>query len=445
MNIIIVGAGTIGQSIAEVLLTLGEDVVVIDLQKEALERLEERLDVQTIRGDGCDPAVLKAARVEGSHVVMALTRDERSNLLAATVAKRLGAAKSIARVRSPHFLRPEGFDYREALGIDLVICPEVLTAAQIVKYLDNPDALALEFYAQGKVQLVKIELEADHPYCNKTPRELNLPGGVLVVLVTRGSGVLIPKGQTTFLAGDKITLLGKSGALNTMKPGRGRSPQGRFKNVTIAGGGRTGALLAAALEGKIPNVKLLEWNLDRCRELAAQLDKTTVLHGDATTRSFLTEERVGQADVFVAAMQTDEDNIMASLLARNLGAGKCVAIVKRPDYTPLLVENTKIDLALSPREVTAGRVLALMKRGLIQNISLLEDGRAEVIEFRAGPRSPLIGKPLKEIVFPDGCLVGMIGRGNTVRIGRGDDKILAGDTVIMLTLAEVSKEVEALF
>jgi trk system potassium uptake protein TrkA len=443
MVIVIIGAGTLGQSLAEMLLTQGEDVVVIDREKEALERLEERLDVQTILGDGCDPAVLKRARVSEADVVLAMSREERSNLLATAAAKHMGAAKVIARVRSPHFMMTDVIDYREALGIDLVICPEVLTAAQVVKFLDNPDALALEFYAHGKVQLIQFELEEDHPYAGKTLLELNLPGGVLVVLVTRAQEVLIPKGQTRLMGGDKITLLGKSGALRGMRPGR--SQHGRFNSVTIAGGGRTGLLLAQALEGRIRNLKLLEVNLERCRELAGMLDHTTILHGDATTRSFLNEERVGQTEVFVAAMQTDEDNIMSALLARNLGAEKCVAIVKRPDYTPLLVESTKIDLALSPREITASRVLALIKRGMIQNISLLEDGRAEVIEFRAGQKSALLGKALKEIEFPDGCLVGMIGRGNNVRVGRGDDKILAGDTVIMVALAEVSKAVEALF
>jgi trk system potassium uptake protein TrkA len=445
MLVIIVSAGQVGQTIAEMLLKMDHDVIVVDHSKEALEALENRLDVQTILGAGTDPAVLKKANIGRADVFMALTRDEEANLLSALAARQLGAKRTVARVRSSHYLKPDGFDYRKALDIDLVISPEVMTAAQVVKYLDNPDALALEFYAQGKVQLIQFEIEERHAYAGKPVREIKLPGGVLVVLVTRGTEVLIPTGETALVAGDKITMLGRSGTLNSLREGLGKQAGSKFGTVVIAGGGQIGALVAEALEGKNRNVKLLEMNLERCRELAAHLEKTTILHGDATTRSFLSEERVGKADVFVAAMHSDEDNIMSALLARNLGAAKLIAIVKRPDYTPLLVEGTQIDLALSPREVTAARVLAMLSGGRIRNVSLLEEGRAEVIELRAREGSALVGRPLKELTFPPGSLVGMISRGNTVRIPRGDDKILAGDTVIMVTLAAVAREVEEMF
>jgi trk system potassium uptake protein TrkA len=444
MIVVIIGAGVIGGSIAEFLVGVGRDVIVIDRDKEALQGLASFLDIQTIQGHGCDPNVLTNARVSQAELVLAMTPNEEVNLLAATCAKRLGAQKTVARARSPHYLKPNGFDYRQALDVDLLISPEVLTAAEVVKYLDNPDALALEFYAHGKVQLLQFELEPDHRFCDHFVRELGLPGGVLAVLVTRGEEVLIPKGDLRLMAGDKVTLLGKRGTLEGMRhiTGRGRA---KIETVVIAGGGETGAVLADTLEQKVRSVKLIELNIDRCRMLSSRLNRTTVLHGDATHRHLLVEERVGAADIFVSAMKSDEDNIMAALLAKKLGAGKCVAIVKRADYTPVLLENTAIDLALSPRQVAANKILALVKRGLIKNISLLEEGRAEVIEFTPRPDSPLLNTSLKEAIFPAGCLVAMIGSGHSVRIPRGDDQIRPGETVIMVTLAEVADKVEMLF
>lgn len=445
MIVVIIGAGMIGASIAEFLVEAGQDVIVVDRDKARLVNLETLLDIQTLQGEACDAEILHAAQVEKAELVLALTGNEDVNVLAAAVAKRLGARKTVARAHSPHFLKPNGFDYRHAFDIDLMLSPEVLTAAEVVKFLDNPDALALEFYAQGKVQLLQFELAADHAFCGHSLRDLKLPGGVLAVLVTRGEEVLIPKGELVLLAGDKVTLLGKRGTLAGMHDINVKAGRDRSVTIVIAGGGETGMFIAATLEPRVRSVKLIEKNADRCRELSARLDHTTVLHGDATSRVFLTEERIQNADVFIASMKSDEDNIMASLLAKKMGVQKCVTVVKRPDYTPLLLEATEIDLALSPRQVTAAKILSLVKRGLIRNFSLLEGGKAEVIEFTPGDDSPLIDTPLQEFKFPPGCLVCMITRGHTIRIPRGSDQVRKGDTVIMMSLADVSAEVEKLF
>jgi trk system potassium uptake protein TrkA len=324
----------------------------------------------------------------------------------------------------------------------MIISPEMLTAGEVVKFLDNPDALALEFYAQGRVQLLQQELGGDHPFCGLPIRQLHLPASVLIVLVARGSDVIIPHGEVQLQAGDKVTLLGLTAALSQL-----RQPahlHGRLDNVIIAGGGETGMLLAAALEHKVRTVKLLERDMDRCRSLATLLERTTILHGDATDRNFLVDERIGDADVFVAAMQTDEDNIMGALLAKKLGAAKGVAIVKRADYSPLLVDSTPIDLALNPSEVTASRVLTMVRRGRVRNLSLLQEGRAEIIEMVAGANSAIAQAPLRELDLPHGCLVAMIIHGDELRIPRGEDRIAPGDTVIVVTLSELAERIEKL-
>ena len=444
MHVIVIGLGTIGASIAQFLAESGHNVVAVDIDKERLERLEVHVDAQTIQGHACDPEVLRTANVEQADLVLALASNEELNVVAAAAVKHMGSKKSVARVHSPHYLKTSRLDYRSTFNIDLTLSPELLTAAEVVKHLNNPDALAMEFYAHGKVQLVQVELDEENPYCARPLKDLDLPAGVLVVLVSRWGKVLIPRGDAMLLPGDKVTLLGKSSTLTGIRHLTEKSFSGRG-SVMIAGGGETGAILASALETKVSTVKLFEIDAQRCRALSERLDKTLVLHGDATERNFLEEERIARADVFVAAMRSDEDNIMASLLARKLGAGKCVTIVKRPDYIPLLEETTTVDLALSPRQIAAGKVLALIKRGAIKNVALLENGQAEVIEFIPRPDSPLLDTPLKDIEFPEGCLVGMIARGNTIKIPSGRDRIRQGDTVIMVVLAEVADSVESMF
>ncbi len=444
MRMIIIGAGSLGINMAELLVRTGHDVFVIDKDKDKLDRLENYLELRAVHGNGCNPKTLHLAQVGQADLVLALTRAEETNLIAATVARGMGAHRVVARARSNHYMTGEDFDFRKQLGIDLIVSPEALAAGEVVKFLDNPDALALSFYAQNRVQLLQFELTADHAYCNRRIRELELPGAVLVVLISRGGEVIIPRGDVLLAPGDRVTLLGKSGTIGGMRHITQRE-RGRLGSVIIAGGGETGQLIASTLERKVRSVKLLEIDSDRARRLGGWLDQTNVLLGDATDRNFLVDERIGEADVFIAAMETDEDNIMATLLAKKLGAARGVALVKRADYSPILEENTAIDLALNPNEITATRILTMIRSGRIRNVSFLEEGRVEVIEFSALADSAAINIPLRELTLPPDCLAGVIIRGNTIRIPRGEDEFKPGDTVIMVMLTAVADRVERLF
>jgi trk system potassium uptake protein TrkA len=445
MYVVLIGAGTIGTGISEFLVKSGYDVTFINLTREPLDKISMVSDVHTIIGHGCDPLVLKAAEVQKAGLVMSLTSNQEANLLAVSMAKRMGAEKTIARVRSRHYLSPLHETHRKALGIDMLISPELLTADQIMKFMDNPNMLELESYAQGLAQLVQIEVSKHHVYCGRRVMDIDLPGPVLIVLVVRDGEPLIPNGPFMIKARDKLTLLGKTETLSKIREINERNGAKDFRKAVVAGGGVTGRFIATALQHKVSSLKMLEVDADRCRVLGEFIDQANVLHGDATNRGFLLDERVGQSDLFISAMHHDEANIMSSLLAKRLGARKCVAIVKRTDYAELLQENTDIDLALSPREITIARIMKVIKSGLIHNLSLLEKGKAEIIEFRATDQSRVVETPLSEIKFPEGCLVGMISRGKSVRIPRGDDKIKAGDSVIMVLLAGIEKKVEEMF
>lgn len=445
MTVIIIGAGTIGCSLAEYLFDAGMDVVVIDVDKQRLMRLEEALDVQTLEGHGCDPNVLLTAGAMRADLLLAMTSNDEVNLLAAATGKNVGVGKTVARVKQPQYLQTNEQDFRRLLGIDMIISPEILTASEIVKFLDNPDALALEFYAQGKVQLLQFELPEQHVFCGKHIYEIKLPGAALVVLITRGHKVLIPRGGDILKPEDRITLLGKTGTLENLRELTRQRQAEQLDRIVIAGGGRTGLYLAQTLDKRMDSIKILEVNEARCRELSTRLERATILLGDAMERSFLQEERIGNSNVFVAAMSNDEANIMACLMAKQLGVEKCIAIVKRPDYSLILEENTEIDLALSPREICASRIMSVVKRGAIRNLSLLEEGQVEIAEYTVPSGAKIIDIPLKELQLPEGSLAAMIQRGKTVRIPRGDDAIHAGDKVIMVCLSEVASKIDSLF
>ena len=445
MYVVLIGAGTIGSGITEFLVKSGFDVTLINRDREPLEKISMISDVHTVVGHGCDPVVLRAAEVRKAGLVMSLTSNQEANLLAGSMAKRMGAEKTIARVRSKHYLSPLHETHRKALGIDMLISPELLTADQIIKFIDNPTMPELESYAQGLAQLVHFEVPRQHAFCGRRVMDIDLPGPVLMVLVVRNGVPMIPRGPFVIMARDKLTLLGETEALLKIREINQSGGNVDLNRAVIAGGGVTGRFVTTALQHKVDSLKILEVDADRCRVLGEFIDQASILHGDATNRGFLVDERVGQSDLFIAAMHHDESNIMASLLANRLGAQKCIAIIKRSDYAEMLHENTDIDLALSPREITIARIMKVIKSGLINNLSLIEEGKAEIIEFMASDSSRVVDTPLSQIRFPDGCLVGMINRGQSVRIPRGDDRIKAGDSVIMVLLAGTEKKVEEMF
>lgn len=443
MNIIIVGAGTVGSNIAELLLQENHDITVIDIDKGRLQDLGELLDIRTLHGYGASTEVLAAARIAEAQLLLAVTNNDEVNMISAFTAKQMGARKTVARVRNRCYLDATKLNYRRFLGIDLIISPEILTAVEIVRFLDNPDAVALAHYAHGKVQLRQLVLCASSRFVGQPLRNISLPEGVLVVSIAREKALIIPKGDDQLLPGDKITVIGIPERMTEVQR-MFKPPSPEVETIVIAGGGETGLFLAETLEQRDYRVKLVEANRERCHYLSEILTRTAVVHGDVTKLPFLLEERVKNVDVFIAVTGDDETNVMSSVLAKEIGVKQCVTKVGRPDYVAVL-RKMGIDLVLSPRMVTANKILALVKRGIIKSVSLIEEGKIEVIEFQAMADSKVVGKPLSQIAFPKGTLVAALVKHGEVRVPRGTDVIEAGDMVIAVGLTEVIDELEALF
>ena len=439
-RIIVIGAGTVGSYISELLQQEHHEVVVIDTSAERLVNLGESLDVQTIQGHGADPALLRKAGVADAHLVLALTNIDEVNLLACYAAKRLGAAKCTARARSPWCLDTSVLNLREGLDIDLIMNPEHLTALEIIRFLGQPDALALASYAYGKVQLRSFTVDPKAKFAGKTLKECTLPEGVLVVVRSQNGETIIPNGDTILEAGDKLTIIGATDKLPAAQKLFHTSTE-HGRNIVIGGGGFTGLFLAERLESSGFKVKLFEWNRERCEELSGRLNATEVVHGDMTDIGFLKEERISTADVFVAVTGDDENNLMACLLAKELEVPQTVVKIARPDYTSL-VQKVGVSLALSPRHVMAERILTMVSRGRVRAVTLLEGGKVEVIELLAGHGSAMVGKPLSRLSIPEGAIISAIIHLGKTKVPHGGDVIEPGDTVIAVGLRESIDEVE---
>ena len=428
MNVIVIGAGEVGLHLASILSREAHNVTVIDLAQGQIERIEETLDIGAIRGHGADPDTLLAAGAESADLALAVTNRDEVNLIAALTAKALGTTKAVARVRSQQYLDETRLSYRRLLGIDLIINPVVFTAYEIAKFIENPDVLAIESFARGQVEMRQVRVEDDSMLAGKPLREIAFEPGTQIGSIMRDDAFIIPHGSSVIQPGDIVTIIGQRGRLERMQK-LVTGAEKKMRNVMIFGGSQIGLLLAQLLENTGCAVKLFETDLSRCQQLAEHLRRATVVHGNAADLDVLKRERVSAADAFIAVTDDDERNIMSVLLAKEQGAGKGVVLTHKPDFATLL-EKVGIDHAISPRLITANRILALVRRGELYSTAVLADGTAEAVELRVNAGAKIVDRTLKEVRFPKNTLIAALIRRDRVIVPRGSDTFNAGDTVI---------------
>jgi trk/ktr system potassium uptake protein len=429
MHVVILGAGTVGTSIAEMMCANSHNVVIVDSSQSALVNVEERLDVQTIRGSACEAITLFQAGVQIADLCLAVTNRDEVNLVGASLAKAMGARRSVSRVFDPAYRDISTFDYQRHFGIDRLMSLEHLTALELAKGIRAREMFAVENFARGGVQVQEVAVEERTRAAGQRLDELKLPSQVRIGLISNAGGAAIPKADDVLNAGDRIALIGKDEDLvDVRKWFEKRTPPAL--NITIAGGGEIGFHLARALQRSRYRVQLMESNLERCQYLSERLPRTTVLNADATRLGEMEESRVGQADVFVAAMGRDEDNIVCGVEARELGAQRIMSVVRRPDYANVL-SKLGIDVAVSPREVLAREVLGMVDAGPVLARAEIATGEAFVWEVEVEPGAPITASPLKELHL-QGCLIAAIIRDQHVTVAAGDDQLRAGDTVVVL-------------
>ena len=445
MKAIIIGAGKVGFSIAQLLSKEDHDVVIIEQSSERQEILEETLDVQVIGGSGSSTSVLEAAGVRSADMLLAVTEHDELNMVACLLGKKYGVKTTVARVRNPEYLEVRDFDFKEAIGIDLIINPERVTALEIAKIVSHPEAMNVDFYAMGKVQMLELEIKKQSPLVGKKIKELDTAIPYNIVCIEHQQKILVPWGEDILHEGDRIHLMARTNEMREVEKMLGfHTP--RVEHITILGGGRTGYYLAQILEQSRPElqIKVIEKDLMRARQISAKLKHTLVIQGDGSDYQLLQEESIGNSDLFVAVTDDDKINVLCSLIASNLGVKKAVCQVKRTDIMPL-VEQIGIDTILSPRMLTAGVILKYLRRGDIISVTVFGDDRAEMLELLAQPGSSAVNKELRHIRFPSGSVIGAVMRDERVIIPDGNFQIKAHDRLMVFSMLKSIHKIERLF
>ncbi len=450
MKIIILGAGQVGTSVAANLVSEANDITVVDQNPELLRELQDRFDLRTVLGHGAHPDVLLRAGAEDADMILAVTNSDETNMVACQVAYTLfHTPTKIARVRSQGFLDHPKLFAAEALPIDVRISPEQLVTEYILRLIENPGTLQVLDFAEGRVRLVAVKAYYGGPLVGHELRTLydHMPHvDARVAAIYRQDRAIQPAGDTVIQADDEVFFVAAPKHIRSVMSELRRLEK-PYKRIIFAGGGNIGTRLASATERNF-RVKVIERNLNRCKQIAETLERTIVLHGDAADEELLLEENVENTDVFCAVTNDDEDNILSAMLAKRLGARKVMALINRPAYVDL-VQSGHIDVAISPQQATIGSLLKHVRRGDVVMVHSLRRGAAEAIEAIAhGDRgsSKVIGRPVEDISLPAGASIGAIVRGDEVLIAHHDTVIEPEDHVILF-LQDKRKvvEVEKLF
>ncbi|GAB5402475.1 MAG: Trk system potassium transporter TrkA [Aureliella sp.] len=431
MRVLTLGGGTVGTWIADLLCRSRHDVTVVDNDADNVQRINNDLDVKAIQGSASQSSVLFQAGVMSCDVCLAVTGFDEVNLIAASMAKKMGAKRAVARVYAPVFRDMSTFDYQRHFDIDRLLSLEQLTAMELARSIRNPESITLEHFARGQLEVADFEITRKSDLLGKQLKDLSLPPNVRLGTITRMRKTWIARATDSLHLGDAISLLGRPEDVEELKKAfAASSPKRQF--VVIAGGGETGYHLAKALDAQRQKVLLLESDPDRCDHLAAHLERATVVCADATRKVTLEEERVGGCDYFIACTGNDENNIMSGIEAKSLGADHVMAIVGRPDYAEI-VGKLGIDRAVSERDAMARQILGLMTEGSVLSQMQIPHSDIFVIELEVGEGAPVTGVTLSQIDLPEGVLVAAVLQEDFVRVPTAADTLATGDTALVLT------------
>ncbi len=450
MKIVILGAGQVGSTVAETLVSEANDITVVDLDPERLKNLQDRLDLRTVVGSAAQPSVLVAAGIEDADLVIAVTQSDETNLVACRLAAVLfNVPTRVARIRSSDFIEDEKVLGPEGFAVDYTIVPEQVITDYIVKLVEFPEALQVLEFADGEVSLVAVRAFEGGPLVGQPLSELrrHVPKvDARVAAIFRGDRPIAPEGNTVIEAGDEVFTLAASEHIREVMRELRRMDK-PVRRVMIAGGGNIGLRLARALEREYV-VKILDRNKRRCEFLSTRLSRALVLQGDATDESLLESENVDEMDLFVAVTNDDENNIMSCLLAKRMGARRVVALINRRAYADLL-EAGRLDVAISPAQITIGTLLQHIRRGDVTRVHSLRRGAAEALEAVVhGDRESckVVGRRIDEIELPKGATIGAIVRGKEVLMAHHDTVVQPEDHVIVfVTNKKTLPKVEKLF
>lgn len=441
MRVVIVGAGKLGYTIAELLSSEGIEITVIDREESQLTAVKNNLDVLTITANGASPITMDDPDVNGADVFIAVTSVDEVNMIACILAKKHGIKHTIARIRDMQFLS-EAKDYlKKNFDIDLMLNPEMIAAHEIYRILMTPAALDVDEFAGGKIRLFEVKIKKESKYLGIPFKNLRLPEGVLAGLIFRDNQMIIPHGDDSLQVNDNAYFIGFPSEIQKFSSNFVQSNSRKLERVMIIGAGRIARTLAVMLEKAGVKVKVIEKDRERCENMAQLLSGDSIaIYGDGTNVDLLAQEGITSADVVVFLTEDDKLNLMMAILAKHLGAKKTIVRVYRTEYADM-IEELGVDVVVSARLLSASEVLAFVRRGGVVSVSMLEGARAEAVEVIVQSGAKVAGKKLMEVRLPKSCLVCAYVRKNKAAIPNGHTILLPGDRTILFCLRGAAQEV----
>lgn len=430
MRVIIIGAGQVGSSIAASLAGAHE-VIVVDTDSERVDSLTYSLDVLAIEGDGTSLSTLREADIETADLFIASTDNDETNIVACTTATAVSDLFTIARVKQTNYL--ETWNHAGGqFGVDFMVCTNLLTAETVVRIIGLPAALDVDVFADGQIFMAEFRVPNGSPVAGQTVAAADSFVEMTFAAILRDGSIIIPEGETVIETGDDLVVIGSPESTRAFAGDLAPNHAGDRQDIVIVGGSQTGVQTARLLEDRGLHPRLIEHDHERARELAEELAGTTVMESDATDREFLGREHVGDADIMIAALDSDEKNLLASLLAKRIGVDRTIAVVETTEYTGLF-EEVGVGAAVNPRDATAQEIIRFTHDTDTEKVALIEHGHAEVLEIEVGTDSVLEGRPISESMadLPAQVVVGAVTRNGSIITPRGDTVLEIGDHVVL--------------
>jgi trk system potassium uptake protein TrkA len=443
MNIVILGAGSIGSYLALILSQEGQNVTVIDRDPKALERVSRSADIATRLGNGIDWRLLEELKEVSPDFFIALSSNDETNLTACAIAKDLGYPKTVARIRQKSFLDHRRMDFGRIFGVDHIIGTELVVAHDLYQRILHPGNLAVENFAHGAVQMRTVVVPHDFSEAGKPLANVNLKENLLVGLIRRkNKGIIFPKGKDQLLPGDEATVIGPAEAMHQLHQLFG-IPKKTIRSAVIVGASGVAIHLIELLLIHNISIKIIEQDEVKCQKLAHLFPTITILNQDGTNLHFLKEEKIFASDVFVACTHSHETNVLVALLGKQAGANEVIALVSEENTVPLL-EQFKISYALSERESIARRIQVILHDDTFISLASLYDNQAKIMEVRVSEDSHLVKRPLSSLSskLPKNFLIAMVENQKGITIPKGDNQLQAGDTAIVICGPESVEDVE---
>ncbi|MCP3176588.1 MAG: Trk system potassium transporter TrkA [Desulfuromonadales bacterium] len=449
MKILIIGAGQVGYFLCERLSLEGHEVTLIDRDSDHLQRTQDRLNVMGIVGNGASAESLEQAGIKDTEIFIAVTDMDEVNILACLLAREYGVPTRVARVKSIEYSGGGAVLSKEKLGIDLLINPDDAVAEEISKIACRSGAFDVAEFVEGQIQFIGYRIGESSPLCDLTLKELGEIRGIyrfVVTAISRGDKTIIPRGDDTIQAGDRIFIFAHQKDMPAIQYMLKLEEEQVSKKprIFILGGGHIGLRIAEMLEKRRFDVRLVDRNENRCHKLSAKLNRTMVIHAEGTDIRTLIDEGVENADVFIAVTDNDETNILCSLLCKKHGARRALALVNNPELVNL-APTLGLDASVSPRLAAAGAILKYVRRGGVISLATVEGSNSEVLEIEVKQGSGIENKTLQDLHFPAGAIIGAIVRGTTYEIPSGESRLKEGDRVVIFALPGALAKVERFF